>query len=278
MHFFSGAASFQPSSALSQPTSPVKRNGASFYASSPPTPPKRQPGRSVHGDSHKRLFASQNTSSNIDSFSPTQYTSTYRLGFRSPSTAGSSTGNTQYGDDPYVSQYDDSSPRRLSPVYYTQMPSSSPPTIQEQQHPPFSTHETPQPHYPHYFMKQDHHYQHQQQHLLQPHSTSLQHHSRSMLEQNYSYGRGEPSYSREQKQRSLSEGVDDERQQWEELLNRHNQMSHGEEKTSSQWPPTTKPVSGDRRADPTVSFLKQHDEKPPQALIAWQQYSASRRS
>lgn len=97
----------------------------------------------------------------------------------------------------------------------------------------------------------------------------------------------ESNFIREQKQRSLSEGREEDRpwnspiqrpQYAQKQQNYANSVSHSEEKASSDFTTWRKGNESDRHhASTSVSFLKQHDEKPIEALIAWERYSAARK-
>merc|ERR1712048_1514499 len=113
--------------------------------------------------------------------------------------------------------------------------------------------------------------------------------------ENSAYFLEESAYTLEQKQRSLSEGMEEDRS-WKSVIQRPKyaqkqenyvnqqqqnsflrsvQVSHGEEKSSSDFAAWRSESRIDPGHDSTsVSFLKQHDEKPVQALIAWERFSA----
>lgn len=168
---------------------------------------------------------------------------------------------------------------------------TSPPMVPDDLQVPYLAIEKPQTQYQQYRASEDDwHYK------SAPFSNQTQHSNHGV--ENSAFFLEESTYNREQKQRSLSEGTEEDRS-WNSVMQRPNyaqkqqnyvnrqqrnsflnsmQVSHGEEKTSSDFAVWRKENTIDRHhASTSVSFLKQHDEKPVQALIAWERYSAARK-
>jgi len=336
--FFSGAATFQPNSSPFRPTTPAK---PSTNASGIPTPTRAERHKTATeyqeygSNSRRRLFglyasesqnfpasdvSSPDENFHTDSFAPSQYS--YQYGFGSNS--GSNSDSTSlYPPAPQrrspppqrrspPPQRRPSAPQRRSPVYFTQMTSNSPEMFPTMVSTPDETSQFQQyeaSYAGQYLVSQPRH----------PDSGQL------MGEHYDSYSRTptttfaeEPKFLVEQKQRTLSEGME-ERRRWatakqpqqehqydqyehyeqyesyarhqqQQQIFLHKQVPDGEEKVSpdmTSWHTWTKEkqqhsstsVSHSmQHASDSISFLKQHDEKPPKALIAWQRYSAANHS
>jgi len=320
--FFSGAATFQPNSSPFRPTTPAK---PSTNASGIPTPTRAERHKTAteyqeYGpNSRRRLFglyasesqnfpasdvSSPDENFHTDSFAPSQYS--YQYGFGSNSGSNSESASL-YSPAPQrrspPPQRRSSAPQRRSPVYFTQMTSNSPEMFPTMISTPDETSQF-----------QQYEASYSGQYLVsQPRQTD----SGQLMGEHYdSYSRTptttfaeEPKFFVEQKQRTLSEGME-ERRRWatakqpqqehqyesytrhqqHQQIFLHKQVPDGEEKVSpdiTSWHTWTKEEQQHsstsvsysmQHASDSISFLKQHDEKPPEALIAWQRYSAANHS
>lgn len=322
---FSGAVSFQPSSVPFRPTTPVK---ASTYASGLPTPTRKERhSPAEYGTSRKNLFGMYSTDSSTmtpaqseksgpdesyqaESFSTNQYS--YQFGFGSNS-ASSSANKSLYRTA--------SPPQRRSPVYFSRTSSTSPPMVTDAQHMTFSRHNESQAQFETYFA--------QDQQVYEFRDNNFSRRSPTYESSSLDWSMEDAHFSIEQKQRSLSEGREEERRwhypqqqqqqhgkrqhnyakqqqklqtenehvrqemrrwqtqraapkaqyaQRQERLVHYGHVPHGEEKVESDipaWHNASRSRHGDDNGSTSFSFLKQHDEKPPEALIAWERYSAA---
>jgi len=306
--FHSDAATFRPTSSPFRPVTPVKSGG---YASGLPTPTRAQRHASVeYANSRKKLFEIYaNDSQHIPTVKPTSSEAggpgemynnansfptdsfNYQHGF-GPSSGSSMASTGEYSGS---SMADTSLFSAVSmPQRSTSYSPPSPPMVADNSQVPFSAIEKPRAQYQHYLVSEDDwHYRHPES---APFSNQPQHKQNHAVETSAYFLEGS-NYSLEQKQRSLSEGMEEDHS-WKSAIQRPQyaqrqqnyvsqqqrnsfqkpQVSHGEEKTSSDFTTWRRENTIDRRhASTSVSFLKQHDEKPVQALIAWERYSAARK-
>lgn len=255
-HLSSVAVPFQPKSVPFQPTSAPFRPATPVKPKSYATTPTRSVRHASveYGNSRKRLFGmygtdSQNLSTvtpghsetsvpdesyHSDSFSSPQYS--YQFGFASKN-AGS--GSLYSGG-----------PQQRSPVYFSQTTSTSPPMVPDQHQVSFSTNGE-------YFVPLD----------RQRYRNSPPLPSQTLHENNFSLG--SPHY--------FQEDSNSNKHRQQKLVYKREQV---EKRT---WATPQKPQymerrqhnlirQGDHKDSTSFSFLKQHDEKPPGALLAWERY------